>query len=159
MSETPPDGVGTDADDETDVEREGEDVPLRTRLARNPRPALAWTAVFALLLALQAGALLEFVAVTAESVIGAVVRGGLGTFGGGAAANATNATAGAAGGGGGGVVGRLAAETLFDPLIEFARSIPRLLSRETIPNQGWQVSENGPWMGTFPTNFGASVFA
>ena len=156
MSETPPDAPGTDTADRpatrTETEDEGEDAPLRARLARNPRPALAWTAVLALLLALQAGALLEFLAVTAESVLGALVRGVLGTFGGGVSANATNATAG--GGGGGGVVGRLAAETLFDPLVEFARSVPRLLSRETIPNQGWQASAGGPWKGTFPTNFG-----
>jgi peptide/nickel transport system permease protein len=171
MSETPPDAPGTDDESEAehgvaaaservdaDATAEGEDVPLRTRLARNPRPALAWTAVLALLLALQAGALLEFLAVTTESVLGAVVRGVLGTFGGGAPANATNATANAtAGGGSGGVVGRLAAETLLDPLIEFTRSVPRLLSRETIPNQGWSTDGglNGPWQGTFPTNFGA----
>jgi len=30
-----------------------------------------------------------------------------------------------------------------------SESIPTLLSRETIPNQGWQTSANGPWEGTF----------
>jgi len=183
MSETPSDAPGTDdADVGSDSERErehesrvgaasepvdrevgtgGEDVPLRTRLARNPRPALAWTAVLALILALQAGALFEFLLVTTESVLGAALRGFLGVFGGGGgtavnASNATNATANVTGRApGSGVVAQVAAETLLDPAIEFARSIPRLLSRETIPNQGWQASENGPWQGTFPTNFGA----
>ena len=163
MSETPSDAdaPGTDADPAAGPEPGDEDVPLRTRLARNPRPALTWTAVLVLIVALQAGALFEFLAVTTESVLGAVVRGFLGTFGGGAPANATvnatNATTNATASGGGGVVGRLAAETLFDPLIEFARSIPRLLSRETIPNQGWRISENGPWRGTFPTNLGTET--
>lgn len=30
-----------------------------------------------------------------------------------------------------------------------AERIPTLLSSETIPNQGWQTSANGPWEGTF----------
>ncbi|MFC6939377.1 ABC transporter permease [Salinirubellus sp. GCM10025818] len=165
--ETPPDppdeprtDSGTDARNEDEADDEDE-VSLRRRLARNPRPALVWTAVLAVLLALQFGALLEFVAVTSESVLGAIVRGVLGTFGGGGgnvnATNATNATANVTGGAAGtGLVGQLAAETLFDPLVEFARSVPRLLSRETIPNQGWSTDGgmNGPWRGTFPTNFG-----
>ena len=163
-SETPSDDPRTDpGTDSTDVpnETDEEEIPLRRRVARNPRPALAWTAVLAVLLALQFGAIVEFLAVTSESVLGAVVRGVLGALGGAGggavnASNATNATANVTGGGGAGtgLIGQLAAETLFDPLIEFARSIPRLLSRETIPNQGWRVSEGGPWRGTFPTNLG-----
>lgn len=158
MSESLPNGDGTDTHSGTPTD--DEDVPLRTRLARNPRPALVWGGVLALLVALQFGSLAEFVVVTSESVLGAVVRGVLGAFGAGGgtavnATNATNATANVTGGAAGSdIVGRVAAETLFDPLIEVARSIPRLLSRETIPNQGWQASANGPWEGTFPTNFG-----
>ncbi|MCU4801227.1 ABC transporter permease [Halobacteria archaeon HArc-gm2] len=30
-----------------------------------------------------------------------------------------------------------------------AEAIPTLLSRETIPNQGWRTSANGPWTNTF----------
>ena len=159
MSDKPRDAPGTDPDADAAPGTGGlgpddEEVPLRTRVVRNPRPALAWGAVLLALVALQAGALAEFLLVTTESVFGAVVRGVLGAFGGGVPANATNVT-GNASAAGGGVIGRLAAETLFDPLIEFTRSIPRLLSRETVPNQGWKAGPDGPWKGTFPTNLGA----
>jgi peptide/nickel transport system permease protein len=131
-----------------------ESAPLGARLRRNPRPALLWAGVFLLLIAVQFGSLLTFVGVTLESILGAVVRGVLGFLGTSGAAEA--AGSGGAEAVGGGLIGQFAAETAMDPLIEFARSIPNLLSRETLPNQGWQTGpgERAPWDGTFPTNFG-----
>jgi peptide/nickel transport system permease protein len=52
--------------------------------------------------------------------------------------------------------GAVQAYPLGNPYIEqingakaVAESIPTLLSRETIPNQGYRTSANGPWKGTF----------
>jgi peptide/nickel transport system permease protein len=42
----------------------------------------------------------------------------------------------------------LSPETL-DGLRSAARSVPTLLSRETIPNQGWRTGADGPWRSTF----------
>jgi peptide/nickel transport system permease protein len=138
----------------TNTTPDTENVPLLARVQRNPRPALLWAAVFALLIAVQLGSLLTFVSVSLESILGAVVRGILTFLGQSGAAEA--AGSGGAEAAGGGIVGQFAAETALDPVIEFARSLPNLLSRETIPNQGWQTgpSADAPWDGTFPTNFG-----
>lgn len=35
-----------------------------------------------------------------------------------------------------------------------AGEIPTLLSRDVVPNQGWRAAKSGPWMGTFPRNYG-----
>jgi peptide/nickel transport system permease protein len=127
---------------------DADEVPFRERLTRNPRPALLWGGVLLFLLALQFGSLLTFLSVTLESILGAVLRALLDVFAGGAPESAGAAS---------GFVEELATETALDPLVEFARSIPTLLSRETIPNQGWQTSANGPWAGTFPTNLGVET--
>ncbi|MEF8854734.1 MAG: ABC transporter permease, partial [Haloarculaceae archaeon] len=34
-------------------------------------------------------------------------------------------------------------------VFEVAQGIPTLLSRDVIPNQGWQTAANGPWKGSF----------
>ncbi|MFC7228298.1 ABC transporter permease [Salinirubellus salinus] len=138
----------------TTPDSDTENAPLAARIRRNPRPALLWGVVFALLLAVQFGSLLTFLSVTTESIVGAVVRGVLTFLGQSSAAEA--AGSGGAAAAGGGIVGQFAAETALDPIIEFARSLPNLLSRETIPNQGWQTGPgaSAPWDGTFPTNLG-----
>lgn len=108
---------------------------VRDRLRRNPRPAVVWTTVAAGLLALQLGALVEFggsMALDAVRALNAVDAVAL-TFG-------TEALAG------------------FE---QAAAEVPRLLSRETLPNNGyysgaaeeWVVGPvyyNGQeWVGTF----------
>jgi peptide/nickel transport system permease protein len=131
-----------------------ENAPLAARIRQNPRPALFWTSVFLLLIAVQFGSLLTFISVTLESTIGATLRGFLTFLGMSGAAEA--ASGGGAEAAGGGIIGQFAAETALDPIVEFARSLPNLLSRETIPNQGWQTGPgaDAAWKGTFPTNFG-----
>jgi len=112
------------------------DVPSMTeRLRRNPRPALVWTAVAAVLVGLQAGALLEF----------------LGSF----ALDVTAALAGFTPLG-----AQPAALAGFE---RWATDLPRLLSRETVTAHGyysvdaeeWVVgptyydADAGRWVGTF----------
>ena len=110
---------------------------LVERVRHNPRPALVWTGVAAVLVGLQAGALLKFLASTSVDVV-----------------QAFN--------------GVRAVPFAVDPagLTRFERAaaeVPRLLSRETVPNHGyydttagrWAVGpvyqdpETGRWVGTF----------
>ncbi|WP_049998001.1 ABC transporter permease [Halococcus sediminicola] len=93
-----------------------EEVPLRQRIAANPRPALRWLAGAAVLLAVEFGA---FVGVIIQLVL-TVVR--LLPSNPGAAALASAG--------------------------EAAEAIPTLLTRNLIPNQGYQDA-GGEWIGTF----------
>ena len=93
-----------------------EEVPLRQRIAANPRPALRWLAGAAVLLAVEFGA---FVGVIIQLVL-TVVR--LLPSNPGAAALASAG--------------------------EAAEAIPTLLTRNLIPNQGYQDA-SGEWIGTF----------
>ena len=111
---------------------------LTERIAANPEPALRWAGVAAVLLLLELGAFLGGVltlfhaavlGVTAllEVSLGAVSSGlGEAAFG-----FQTDVLASISG------------------VRDAAQSIPTLLSRETISNQGHMVGPNGPWTGTF----------
>jgi peptide/nickel transport system permease protein len=108
-----------------------DEVPLRQRIQSNPRPAVLWAAGFALLLLAEFGAiatvLIDLLTLLASIVVGiahGITSPVLPEFG--AAVSDLLATARAA-----------------------AQSLPTLLSRELIPNQGYQTSANGPWVGTF----------
>lgn len=89
------------------------------RLVANPRPAVAWAAVASLLLALQAGALAEF----ATAMLVDIVR----------TANSTTF-----------LPVSLPLESLTAMHAD-AASLPRLLSRQTIPNHGYFVQATGEW--------------
>ena len=107
---------------------------IRDRVLANPRPAVVWTTVALVLVALQAGALVEFVASFALDTVRALN---------GVAAIPTVDPAG------------------FAAAKQAAADIPRLLSRQTFPNHGiysvnqeqWLVGpvyqQNGQWVGTF----------
>jgi len=108
-----------------------DEVPLGQRIAANPRPAGLWAAGLALLMLAEIGALatvaVDIVAAVAgivASVAHVIASPILPSFG--AAVQDTLVSA------------RGAAE-----------SLPTLLSRELIPNQGHKVSADGPWEGTF----------
>ena len=115
-----------------------ERVPLRTRIAKSPRPFVRWLSVLVVLIAVEFGTyaklaltLIEatFVGVTAflELLVGAVSPG----------------TA-------EGVLDVQTAGTEFlGGLAEWAGSLQTLFGRETIPNQGYMLGPNGPWEGTF----------
>ncbi len=90
---------------------------LRARIASNWRPAATWTGVFLLLVAPEAGALVDLALTVARGAVAAW------PFGNPFVARVESA--------------RAAAE-----------SVPTLLSRETIPNQGWRTGADGPWTGT-----------
>ena len=110
-----------------------EDVPLRERIAANPRPALVWTVGLVVLLLAELGAILS----TIFGVLELVVSIAVGTIHG--------APTGVSPGSdvlGAGLVGAL------DAVEQFGRSLPTLLSRNLIPNQGHQVPAGG-WEGTF----------
>ncbi|QGN08141.1 ABC transporter permease [Halorhabdus sp. CBA1104] len=115
-----------------------ERVRLRTRIAESPRPFLRWLAVLLALIAVEFGtyaallfATLErtFVGVTAlvELLVGAVAGGATSTV----------------------LDVQAAGSTFLTGLAEWAGSLPTLLGRETIPNQGYMAGPNGPWKGTF----------
>lgn len=92
-----------------------EAAPLRERLATNPRPAAVWLGVAAVLFALQAGAVAQFLTSLLADAVSALP---------GVAVPA----------------GILALERAVEGL-------PTLLSRETIPNQGYWNGSN--YVGTF----------
>ncbi|PSQ02404.1 ABC transporter permease [Halobacteriales archaeon QS_5_70_17] len=110
-----------------------DEVPLGDRIAANPRPAALWVAGVALFVLAEFGA----VATVAVDLLAAV-------------AGAVAAVAGAVAGPGpvapaiGGTVADLLASARG-----VAESIPTLLSRELVPNQGHKVAPDGPWAGTF----------
>ncbi|WP_254536665.1 ABC transporter permease [Halomarina litorea] len=108
-----------------------DEVPLRQRVQANPRPAIVWTAGFALLLLAEFGALatvlVDLVTLAASVVVNV----------------AHLATSPVLPGVGAEVSAFLASAR------DVAQALPTLLSRELIPNQGYQTSANGPWEGTF----------
>ncbi|EMA44368.1 binding-protein-dependent transporters inner membrane component [Halococcus morrhuae DSM 1307] len=93
-----------------------EEVPLRDRIAANPRPALQWLAGAIVLLAVEFGAFIGVIIQLALTVVRLLPSNP------GAAALASAG--------------------------EAAESIPTLLTRGLIPNQGYQTA-SGEWMGTF----------
>lgn len=110
-------------DDRLEPGESTEDVSLRQSILMNPRPALIWSGVIAVLLALEVGAILETVLLVVEGVVAGYPLGDPGL-------------------------------QVIQSWKSSAGNIPTLLTREVIPNQGWQTGVNGPWMGTFPRNFG-----
>jgi peptide/nickel transport system permease protein len=118
--------------------RRRDESTLRARIAENPTPAYRWLAVALGLLALELGAFLAGSLVVAESLVMAIT----------AILDLLVSTV-SVGGANAIVDVQLAITGFLDGLKEFAHSIPTLLSRETIPNQGHQVSANGPWQGPF----------
>jgi len=111
---------------------------LASRLLANPTPALKWAAVFAALLAVEFGAFLAGSAVVLNSInmgITALLDMLLSTVDPGFAGPVLDLQ--------GFVAGNL------EGLRQFGESLPTLLSRDVIPNQGWQTGPTGPWEGTF----------
>lgn len=105
---------------------EFEDKPLRDRIRDNPRPAATWGVVAALLLALEFSALVDFV----MSWPWADLVGGVADNLPGSLANALTGVA--------------------APVAEagnWLAELPRLLSREHVPNQGYETPDG--WEGTF----------
>jgi peptide/nickel transport system permease protein len=111
------------------------DVPLRQRIAENPRPALLWLGVFALLLLPELGALLTAVFDLLQAVFAAAP-------------------------------GLSGDNSIITGALDAVRQIPTLLSRDVIPNQGYDINGpkdvivdetsgnptyifDGPWEGTF----------
>lgn len=130
-----------------------EEKPLLDRIRDDPRPALLWVAGLVVLSLFEFGAVAHAVADAAQAIVTTASR-----VGGGAGANATNNTTAAA----------AAASSGAPPLqglVDAAGQIPTLLSRETIPNQGYDANGpervveldsgasryvfEGPWEGTF----------
>ena len=105
---------------------EFEDEPLWNRIKQNPRPAVAWAAVFLFLLALEFSALADFVMSWPwAKIVGAI------------ADNLPASLAGVITGLGAALAG------VGDWLAE----LPRLLSREHFPNQGYETADG--WQETF----------
>jgi peptide/nickel transport system permease protein len=125
----------TDTTDERDLRDE---TTLRDRVLANPMPALTWGAVALGLLALEFGAFLAGVLLVLDSAlvgVSALVEVTVGLF----------SQAGAKA-----VLGfQQSASGVLDGFRSTANSLPTLLSRETIPNQGYQASANGAWENTF----------
>lgn len=105
---------------------EFEDEPLWNRIRDNPRPAVAWGVVAAVLLALEFSALADFV----MSWPWAKLVGGI----------ADNLPAGAAS-------ALTGVGAFFAGIGDWLAELPRLLTRENIPNQGYQTPEG--WQNTF----------
>jgi len=118
--------------------RERDETTLRSRLAANPTPALKWFGVALFLLAIQFGSFLSGAMIFVESIVlalTAMVELLVSTVwvGGADAIVSVQQT----------LIGYTTA------VFEFAQTIPTLLSRDVIPNQGWQTGPNGAWQGTF----------
>jgi peptide/nickel transport system permease protein len=96
------------------------DASLLERIGANPRPAAVWTAVLAVLVLLEGGAIVSLVVTFARGTVAAAPGIEPAAFG-------------------------------LDSLVASARDIPTLLSRQTIPNQGYDVNGgmDGPWEGPF----------
>jgi len=124
---------------ETTEDRDWRDeTTLRDRLMANPKPALKWGAVALALLALEFGAFLAGVLLVLDSAliaVTAIVEVTVGVF------SQSGAEA---------ILGfQQSASGVLDGFRSTANSLPTLLSRETIPNQGYQTSANGAWENTF----------
>lgn len=108
-----------------------DDDSLTTRVRENYRPAVSWFAVLVALVAVEFGALMSFVmAIPWDTLVGGVAAFFRGR-GVGVVANALIAFA--------------------TPIADFGdtlASIPTLLSRDVIPNQGYNSPQSG-WNGTF----------
>jgi len=115
-----------------------EESTLRERIAANPRPALRWSAVTAVLFALEFGALAAGLLLVADVLVVAVtgfVEVLVGAFSGSAAESVLGVQRSLSG--------------FLDGLRSAAHSVPTLLSRETLPNQGYQTGPSSAWEGTF----------
>ena len=182
----------TAAEDAPSARRsEGEDLTLRERIAANPRPALTWGAVFALLVALEFGALASgLIVLTRTAVVGitAVIQVALETLRAPFEALGLEPVVGIvndvlgvwetsqgrfpvtseAGDISRDTVEKIAESKRHDApktfsllwvqyqlsdflfgLQHFTESIPTLLNREVIPNQGFKTGPDGPWKNTF----------
>jgi len=125
----------TDTVDDRDVRDE---TTFRERVLANPRPAMLWGGVALGLLALEFGALLAGILLVLDSALIAVT----------ALIEITI-----------GLVSKSASESVLsfqqsasatlDGFRSTANGLPTLLSRETIPNQGYKTGPNGPWENTF----------
>ncbi|MFC6837095.1 ABC transporter permease [Halomarina ordinaria] len=105
-----------------------QELPLRKRIQENPRPALVWGGVFALLLLVEFGALIGMALATLEffvQVVGGILNG---------IVDLTGLIA--------------SAESAIDSARTAAGQIPTLLSRDVVPNQGHRTAAGG-WEGTF----------
>ncbi|WP_442908213.1 ABC transporter permease [Halobacterium sp. KA-6] len=121
------------ADDLADRESDG----LWSRVMTNPTPAARWAAVATVLLLLEFGAfagglltILDAIVMGATALLDVVV----GIFAPGLAQSIVDV--------------QLAASTFIEGVRHAAESLPTLLSRDVIPNQGYQT-QSGAWEGTF----------
>ncbi len=118
--------------------REHDKLTVTSQFLANPTPGLRWLSVTLALLAIEFGAFLQGVMILLESVVigitgfvellvsivwvgGAQIMVDVQQF-------LVGYTTGA---------------------FEFGGTIPTLLSRDVIPNQGWQTAADGAWQGTF----------
>jgi len=118
-----------------------EDVPLTERIAENPRPALLWAAVMVVLVAVEFGALLAVVLEVLKAIVGippqiltAVFSEYVPLLGESGVQSVMEPVQGTV--------------TYLDGLRESADTLPTLLSRDVIPNQGYYTPSNG-WQETF----------
>lgn len=105
-----------------------EDVPLVQRVRENPRPALIWLAGLALLVLVEFGAVASSLAEVVRVLV-ELVPGDLGMPTVEAFMNSVHAAS--------------------RGFRDWAQSIPTLLSRDLIPNQGHQTAPGSAWEGTF----------
>ncbi|MFC5971379.1 ABC transporter permease [Halomarina salina] len=111
---------------------------LRARIAENPRPAIRWATVAGLLLLVELGAFLGGVLTLLDALVMGItaffdVLIGLVSPG------ASQAIVGVQQG----------LSNAISGFREVAESLPTLLSRQLIPNQGHLAGADGPWVGTF----------
>lgn len=118
--------------------RERDAVSVYARVVENPAPALRWGAVALGLLSVELGAFLAGSVVVLDSLmmaVTAVLDVALSAASPGLAAPVVDA--------------QQAMGAFLDGVEAFALSIPTLLSRDVIPNQGHLTGPDGPWAGTF----------
>ncbi|WP_459194962.1 ABC transporter permease [Halosimplex sp. J119] len=115
-----------------------DETTLRERIAANPKPAATWAAVAFVLIVLEFGALAAGLLLVLDALwVGttALFEVLIGVFS--PAASET-------------ILGvQQSVSAFLDGLRSTANGIPTLLSRETIPNQGYKTGPNGPWKNTF----------
>lgn len=125
--------------DETTTEmgrREGESV--WARIAANPTPAAYWAGVGFVLLAVQFGAFVAGVMAIADAVnmaITATLDVIISLFAPGIAGSIVDV--------------QQEIKAFLSGIRNWGNTLPTLLSRETIPNQGYRTGANGPWKETF----------
>lgn len=120
------------------LRRERDTVTVSSRLLANPTPAIRWFAVALALLAIEFGAFLAGTVVVLDSLmmsVTAILDVIFSIFSPGLASAVVDAQQMMGG--------------FLSGIKSFAHTIPTLLSRETIPNQGHLAGPNGPWMETF----------